>query len=184
LARFAPRAARGKLALALWALLLVAVVVLVATWVAGRIAESQERDTVDTRLTASLRVGREEFADALAEAELQARRLAASEQVQRALATENVEAAERIARMEENVGLIAGDELLAGSESFPASRAVDVVNEDGETVGRVVVGVPLDESLVQRLARAAGVLEMDSMVVAEGDEVIASSPPVAADTVV
>ncbi|MGH3028179.1 MAG: diguanylate cyclase, partial [Gaiellaceae bacterium] len=184
MARFAPRAARGKLALALWALLLVAVVVLVATWVAGRIAESQERDTVDTRLTASLRVGREEFADALAEAELQAQRLAASEQVQRALATENVEAAERIARMEENVGLIAGDELLAGSESFPASRAVDVVNEDGETVGRVVVGVPLDESLVQRLARAAGVLEMDSMVVAEGDEVIASSLPVAEDTVV
>jgi diguanylate cyclase (GGDEF)-like protein len=159
-------------------------VVLVATWVAGRIAESQERDTVDTRLTANLRVGREEFADTLADAELQAQRLAASEQVQRALATEDREAAERILRMEENVGLVAGEELLAGSESFPASRAVDVVNGDGETVGRVVVGVPLDESLVQRLARAAGVLEMDAMVVAEGEKVVASSPPVSENTVI
>jgi diguanylate cyclase (GGDEF)-like protein len=61
---------------------------------------------------------------------------------------------------------------------------VDVVNEDGETVGRVVVGVPLDESLVQRLARAAGVLEMDAMVVAEGDDVVASSPPVSENTVI
>jgi diguanylate cyclase (GGDEF)-like protein len=182
LARFPPRAARGRLALALWALLLAAVVVVVVTWVAGRIAESQERDTVDSRLAANMRVGREEFADALAEAELRADRLAASEQVQRALAAGNQEAAERIAAMEDNVGLVSGDELLAGSESWPASRAVDVVGKDGETIGRVVVGVPLDEELVQRLARAVGVLEMDAMVVSDGEEVVASSPPVPQST--
>jgi diguanylate cyclase (GGDEF)-like protein len=164
--------------------LLASIVVVVATWVAGRIAESQERDTVDTRLTANLRVGREEFADALTDAELRAERLAASEPVQRALATGDVEAAERIADMEENIGLVSGDELLAGSESWPASRAVDVVGEDGETVGRVVVGVPLDEDLVQRLARAAGVLEMDAMVIADGDDPVASSPPVPEGTVI
>ncbi len=157
---------------------------MLATWVAGRIAESQERDTVDTRLAVNLRVGREEFADALSDAELRAKRLAASEQVQRALATEDREAAERIAGMEENVGLISGDELLAGSESWPASRAVDVVAEDGETVGRVVVGVPLDEALVERLARAVGVVQTDAMVVADGEEVVASSPPVSEGTVV
>ncbi len=158
--------------------------VVLATWVAGRIAQSQERDTVDTRLAANMRVGREEFADALTEAQLHADRLAASMQVQRALATGNAEAAERIADAEGNVGLIAGDELLAGSDSWPASRAVDVVGEDGETIGRVVVGVPLDEELVQRLARAAGVLEMDAMVVTDGDEVVASSPPAPEDTVI
>jgi diguanylate cyclase (GGDEF)-like protein len=184
LARFPPRAARGRLALALWTLLLAAVVVVVATWVAGRVAESQERDTVDSRLAANMRVGREEFADALADAELRAERLAASEQVQRALATGNEEAAERIAAMEENVGLVSGDELLAGSDSWPASRAFDVVGENGETIGRVVVGVPFDKELVQRLARAAGVLEMDAMVVTDGEEVVASSPPVPEDTVI
>ena len=157
---------------------------MLATWVAGRIAESQERDTVDTRLAVNLRVGREEFADALADAELRAKRLAASEQVQRALATEDQEAAERIAGMEENVGLVSGDELLAGSESWPASRAVDVVAEDGETVGRVVVGVPLDEALVERLARAVGVVETDAMIVADGEEVLASAPPVSEGTVI
>jgi diguanylate cyclase (GGDEF)-like protein len=160
------------------------VVVVIATWVAGRIAESQELDTVDSRLAANMRVGREEFADALAEAQLHAERLAASEQVQRALATGDDEAAERIVAMEENVGLVSGDELLAGSDSWPASRAVDVVGEDGETIGRVVVGVPLDEELVRRLARAAGVLEMDAMVVTDGDEAVASSPPVPDDTVI
>jgi diguanylate cyclase (GGDEF)-like protein len=159
-------------------------VVVLATWVAGRIAESQERDTVDSRLAANMRVGREEFADALTEAQLHADRLAASTQVQRALATGNAEAAERIAETEGNVGLVAGDELLAGSDAWPASRAVDVVGEDGETIGRVVVGVPLDEELVERLARAAGVLEMDAMVVTDGDEVVASSPPVPEDTVI
>jgi GGDEF domain-containing protein len=184
LARFPPRAARGRLALALWALALVVVVVVLATWVAGRIAESQERDTVDTRLAANMRVGREEFADALAEAQVDADRLATSPQVQRALATGNAEAAERIADAEGNVGLIAGDELLAGSDSWPASRAVDVIGEDGETIGRVVVGVPLDEELVQRLARAAGALEIDAMVVTDGDEVVASSPPVPEGTVI
>jgi diguanylate cyclase (GGDEF)-like protein len=184
LARFPPRAARGRLALALWALLLAAVVVVVATWVAGRIAESQERDTVDSRLAANMRVGREEFADALAEAELRAEGLAASERVQRALATGNEEAAEQIAAVEENVGLVSGDELLAGSESWRASRAVDVVDESGETIGRVVVGVPLDEDLVQRLARAAGVLEMDAMVVTDGEQVVASSPPMTEDAVI
>ena len=78
LARIAPRAARGRLALALWALLLGAVVVILATWVAGQIAESQERDTLDTRLAAYLRVGREEFADALADAKTKAERIARS----------------------------------------------------------------------------------------------------------
>jgi diguanylate cyclase (GGDEF)-like protein len=184
LARFPPRAARGRLALALWALALATVVVVLATWVAGRIAENQELDTVDSRLAANMRVGREEFADALTEAQAHADRLAASPQVQRALATGNAEAAERIAGAEENVGLVAGDELLAGSDSWPALRAVDVIGEDGETIGRVVVGVPLDEELVERLARAAGVLEMDAMVVTDGDEVVASSPPVPENTVI
>ncbi|HET6695903.1 MAG TPA: GGDEF domain-containing protein [Gaiellaceae bacterium] len=170
--------------MALWALALASVVVVLATWVAGRIAESQERDTVDSRLAANMRVGREEFADALTEAQVHADRLASSTQVQRALATENAEAAQRIADAEGNVGLIAGDELLAGSDSWPASRAVDVVGENGETIGRVVVGVPLDEGLVERLARAAGVLEMDAMVVTEGGEVVASSPPVPESTVI
>jgi diguanylate cyclase (GGDEF)-like protein len=150
-------------------------VVLVATWVAGEIAESQERDTVDTRLAANLRVGREEFADALREAETRAERVAASQRVQRALAEEDAAAARRIAETEGGIGLIAGDRLLAGEDSWAASRAVDVIGDDGETVGRVVAGVPLDDALAERLARSTGLLDVDALAISDDGELLASS---------
>jgi diguanylate cyclase (GGDEF)-like protein len=174
LARIAPRAARGRLALALWALLLGVVVVILSTWVAGRIAESQERDTLDTRLAAYLRVGREEFADALDDAETKAKRIAALNNVQRALADGDAEAAAQIAATEGDIGLLADGQLLAGEDSWAASRTVDVV-DDGETVGSVVAGVPLDEELADRLARAAGLVEMDVLAITDAGETLAAS---------
>lgn len=177
-----PRAARGRLALALWAALLAALVVLVVIWVAGEIAERQERETIDTRLAATLRVGSEEFADLLADAELRAERLAGSEEVQRALARGDRAAAARIADEEADIGLVAGGELLAGQESWPASRAVRVIADDGETVGRVIVGVPLGQALAERLERAAGLLEMDVVALVDGDRVLAASQTLAPGT--
>ena len=94
----------------------------VVTWVAGELAESRERDAVDTRLANNLRVGREEFADTLAEAQARAGRLAASERVQRALADGDRREAARIAEAQEDVGLVAGDELLAVRVSWIDSR--------------------------------------------------------------
>jgi diguanylate cyclase (GGDEF)-like protein len=175
LARIAPRAARGRLALALWALLLGAVVIILATWVAGEIAESQERDTLDARLAANLRVGREEFADALADAETKAERIAASPEVQRALADGDAAAAAQIAETEGDIGLRADGRLLAGEDEWAASRAVDVVDDQDEIVGSVVAGVPLDDALADRLARAAGLLEMDSLAIADGGQTLAAS---------
>ncbi len=150
------------------------------TWVAGGIAEGQERDIVDNRLAANLRLGREELADALRDAEQRAARLAESAGVQRALAERDPVAAERIAGMEEDVGLVAGGRLLAGREEWVASRAVDVVGEDGEVLGEVVVGVPLDQKLAERLAGAAGVPDMDVMAIAVGGRLLAASSPLPA----
>ena len=175
LARIAPRAARGRLALALWALLLGAVVVILSTWVAGQIAESQERDTLDTRLAAYLRVGREEFADALADAKTKADRIARSTEVQRALADGDAEAAAQTVASEGDIGLIADGQLLAGEDSWAASRTVAVVDDEGETVGSVVAGVPLDEELADRLAQAAGLLETDVLAIADAGETLAAS---------
>jgi diguanylate cyclase (GGDEF)-like protein len=149
--------------------------VLVATWVAGEIAESQERDTLDARLAANLRVGREEFADVLREAEAHAERVAASQRVQRALAEEDAAAARQIAETGGDIGLIAGNRLLAGEDSWLASRAVDVVDDEGETVGRVVAGVPLDDALAERLARSAGLLEMDALAISDDGGLLASA---------
>ncbi len=158
----------------LWALLLAAAVVIVATWVAGEIAESQERDTVDTRLAANLRFGREEFRDALEDARVKAERVAASPEVQRALAEKDEEAAQRIADDEGDIGLIAAGRLLAGNESWPASRVVDV--GDGEDqVGRVVVGVPLDDALAERLAGSTAQLDTDVLAIADQGRMLATS---------
>ena len=159
----------------LWTLLLAAIVVLVATWVAGEIAESQERDTVDTRLAGYLRVGRAEFNDALDEAEGKAKRIADSERVQRALALGDEEEARRVADVEGDISLIAGDRLLAGEETWAASRAVDVVDDEGKTLGRVVAGVPLDDALAERLAQAAGVVDTDVLAITDGGRTLAAS---------
>ena len=47
-------------------------------------------------------------------------------------------AASRSPRPRENIGLVADGELLAGEDAWPASRAVDVVDDEGKTVGSVV----------------------------------------------
>lgn len=156
--------------------------VVVVTSVAGEIAESRERDAVDTRLAGNLRVGREEFADTLAEAQVRAERLAASARVQRTLAEGDRAEAASIAGAQEAVGLVADGQLLAGREAWIASREVDVVGEEGEIVGSVVAGVPVDEELARRLARAAGLLEMDVLALADGDRTLAAASRLAPGT--
>jgi diguanylate cyclase (GGDEF)-like protein len=175
LARIPPRAARGRLALILGTVILAGLVVLAVAWVAGAVAERQERDAVDTRLAANLRVAREELAVALAEAEARAEELAASPEVQRALADADRPAAEAIAAENEAVGLVAGDRLLAGSSSWPASRVVEVAGANGETVGSVVAGVPLDGETAARLANAAMPLETDFMALTGSGRILAAS---------
>jgi diguanylate cyclase (GGDEF)-like protein len=130
---------------------------------------------VDTRLATNLRVGREEFADALDDAEARADRIAASPAVQQALADGDRAAAERIAGNEPNIGLVAGNRLLAGEDEWIASRAVDVLDDKEDTVGRVVAGVPLDAKLADRLARAAGLLEMDVLAISDDGRMLGSS---------
>ncbi len=171
----APRAARGRLALVLWALLLAAIVVILATWVAGEIAERQERDAVDARLAANLAGGREEFADALRDAETKAERIAASPQVQRALAEQDEAAAQRIAAAEGDVALIADGRVLAGEDDWPASRTVDVLEGENEIIGRVVAGVPLDDALADRLAGATALDESEILAVVEDGRTLAAS---------
>jgi diguanylate cyclase (GGDEF)-like protein len=171
----APRAARGRLALVLWALLLAAIVVILATWVAGEIAERQERAAVDTHLAANLAAGREEFADALQDAETKAERIAASPQVQLALAEQDKAAAQRIAAVEGDVTLIADGRVLAGKDDWPASRTVDVLDDENEIIGRVVAGVPLDDALADRLAGATALDESDILAVVEDGRTLAAS---------
>jgi diguanylate cyclase (GGDEF)-like protein len=118
-------------------------------------------------------VGRKEFGDALDRAKARAARVAASPAVQRALADEDRAAAERLAESLPNIGLVAGNRLLAGDDSWIASRAVDVFDDQDDTVGRVVAGVPLDDKLAQQLA--AGLLPMDVLAISDDGRLLGSS---------
>lgn len=175
LARLSPRAARGRVAAALWLLALAAVTIVLAAWVAGEIAARQERASLDMRLATSLRVSRDEFADVLAEAGTRANQLARSEPVQRALAREDRAAAERIVAASENVALVARGRTLAGEVDPLVRREVGVTGDDGRLLGSVVVGVPLDDELAARLAGAAGLVEGDAVVLARGERTLATS---------
>ncbi|HEX2044181.1 MAG TPA: diguanylate cyclase [Gaiellaceae bacterium] len=175
MARLPPRAVRGRLAASLWLLSLAALTVLLAAWVAGEIAADQERENVETRLVTSLRVGREEFADVLADAELRAERLARSEPVQRALAERDRAAARRVAERNPDVELAAGGTSLAGDGGHLVRREVDVMADDGSMLGRVVVGVPLDDALAERLASAAGVVPGDALALSAEGRILAAS---------
>jgi len=175
MARLSPRAARGRLVAALGLLALAAIAIVLAGWVAGEIAERQERENVDTRLAAGLRVGREEFRDVLDEAEARADDLARSEAVQRALAERDRVAAERIVADTENVALVAQGTPLAGDPDRLVRREVDVTGESGRELGRVVVSVSLDDELAARLAAATAAVEGDAVALLQAGRVVAAS---------
>src|ERR687895_473052 len=138
MARLSPRAARGPVTAALWLRALAAITTRPAAWVAGETPARQERENLDTRLAASLRVGREECADVLAEAERRADQLARSEPVQRALAAEDRAAAERVVAANEQVALIAAGGTLAGRADPPVQRGGGVTGADRRLLGRGV----------------------------------------------
>jgi diguanylate cyclase (GGDEF)-like protein len=94
--------------------------------------------------------------------------------VQRALAEKDAAAARQIVAVEEDIGLVADGELLAGSDTWQASRTVEVIDpESGEAVGSVVVGVPLDEALAERLA--GGLSDMEALAITDDGTTVAAA---------
>ena len=72
------------------------------------------------------------------------------------------------------MALVADGRVLAGEDSWPASRTVDVVDDEGEVVGGVVVGVPLDDALADRLARATALQDSDVLAIADEGRTLAA----------
>ena len=59
-----------------------------------------------------------------------------------------------------------------------------MLDDDGKVVGRVVAGVPLDDELAERLAQAAGLLEMDVLALTDDGETLGASGPLPADAAI
>jgi PAS domain S-box-containing protein len=159
------------------ALILLVLPLLGGAWAFGNYAASNERSRTDTRLAASLRAAASEYARVVDDAQVRAMQLATSHRLQRALDTRNHVVLERLRKAQPNT------QLLAGRRAGPAApgvveRSIDVVAGD-RVVGSVVVKVALDDRVLSRIARAAGLPEQHQIAVAErGGRVVAASTPV------
>ena len=140
MAREAPRAARGRLGLALAFLALALLLATAAAWGAGRLRERSAADAADARLASALRAASAEVSAELEDAAARARILAASDPVQRAFLRRDRAALARIAERIPAVTFQLPDGRSVGAEASALQRAVEVM-DDGRVLGRVVVGV-------------------------------------------
>ena len=102
----------------------------------------------------------------LREAASQARDLASSPQVQRAFARHDLKTLARL-RPPGDAVAFATPRGHAGTGRYALRRTVDVTDSKGKALGRVIVGLPIDAALVDRLEAASGVT---------GDEKLAITP--------
>lgn len=139
--------------------------------VADREAASEEAQA-DTALKAMVRAAEGELRQILAAAQRRAERLAALPAVQLALQNRDGRALERLARRHLNVQFVADSSLSAGDARAPSvQRSVEVISGE-RSLGYVVVFVPLDRELVQRLRRAAGAPGEDVLALARGGRLL------------
>jgi diguanylate cyclase (GGDEF)-like protein len=176
MAREAPRAARGRLGLALAFLALALLLATAAAWGAGRLRERSATDAADARLASTLRAASAEVRRELAGTAEEARTLAASAAVQRALLRRDRVTLANLAAEDPAVTFDLPDGAPVGAAPSPLQRAVEVTGDNRRALGRVVVGVPVDVALVHRLQIAAGAAPGDALAVARGDEFLTPAP--------
>jgi diguanylate cyclase (GGDEF)-like protein len=114
----------------------------------------------------------------LSEAAAKARVLAANPQVQSALLRRDRKALAQLAPEGGNVSFGLRGEGGDGAQDFRLRRAVEVADARGRQLGRVVVGVPLDRALIDRLDAAAGVPEGDGLAIAENGHYLTLPPQI------
>jgi diguanylate cyclase (GGDEF)-like protein len=176
MARDVPRAARGRLGLALACLAVALLLATVAAWAAGRLREHSASDSADARLASSLRAATAEVRSELSEAAARARVLSASPGVQRALGRRDRGALARLAGAGETVAFTLPSGKTVGKADWSLRRTVEVTDERGRPLGRVIVGIPLDSPLVERLDEAAGVPDEDALAIARGQSFLTQPP--------
>ena len=166
-----------KLRLVIYFMLLALLPLVAATVAFSEVAERGETGATDSRLSTAIRVALVEYQDQLEEDTAgTARSLARATQVQQALATSNRSALLRTAREVPDAAFYsASGEYLAGSEPgrFDASRSVRVTDDEGRQLGHVVVHLPFDDRLANRLGMRAALDDGDLFAFVANGKVIA-----------
>jgi diguanylate cyclase (GGDEF)-like protein len=165
-----------KLRLVTYFVLLALVPLLAASWAFSEVATRGELANTDARLNAALRVAVRDYTQQVRDhATSTASSLAHATPVQRALLTRNRAYLVRLSREVPNSAFYSRGQLLAGSEPprLAAQRSASVSSADGALLGRIVVWVPLDNSLLRELRVNAGLEQEDSLLLATGGRIVA-----------
>jgi diguanylate cyclase (GGDEF)-like protein len=166
-----------KLRLVMYFMLLALLPLVAATVAFSEVAQRGETGSADSRLSTAIRVAQADYEEQLDEDTAEtARSLARATQVQRALDARDRSALLRTAKeVDHSAFYSAKGELLAGDRPgpFDAFRSVDVKTGDGKLVGRVVVHVPFNDELAERLGSRAALDRGDRFAFVANGEVIA-----------
>jgi signal transduction histidine kinase len=146
-------------------------------WAFGNYAANNERSRTDIRLTASLRAAGSEYARIVDRAQLKAIELATSRRLQRALDTRDHQVLERLRKANPDAQFLTGRRPGVPAPGV-VQRSIAVVSGN-RVVGTVVVQVALDNAVLMRIARAAGLPKQQEIAVAErSGRVVAASAAV------
>jgi diguanylate cyclase (GGDEF)-like protein len=167
-----------KLRLVTYFLLLALLPLLAASWAFSEVATRGEVGNTDSRLNAALRVAINDYSRRVrVDLVGTANSLAHATSVQQAFQTRNRAALVRLAhdRSVPDAAFYINGQLIAGEEpeGLHVERTSSVFSEDGALIGRIVIWLPLDGTLLAELRAATGLAAPDRILLAQGGEVLA-----------
>ena len=164
-----------KIRLVTYFLLLALLPLLAASWAFSEVATRGEVGNTDARLNAALRVAINDYSRRvrvdLAET---ASSLAHATTVQQAFLTHNRGALVRLVRTLPDAAFYSGDHLVAGEapQSLSVTRSSSVFATGGALIGRIVVWIPLDRTLLAQLRAGAGLGRPDRVLLVRNGSVL------------
>jgi PAS domain S-box-containing protein len=133
--------------------LLLALPLAVGIWAFGNYGADNARQRADSQLRSSLATAVAGYGNQVAAASQTARAIAQRPSIQRAVRTRHRRALAAFVALHPNVAFRAGRTTLAGRiQPGSATRSIHI-STPTRTVGTVIVAVPLDRNLLQRLGR-------------------------------
>ena len=164
-----------KIRLVTYFLLLALLPLLAASWAFSEVATRGEVGNTDARLNAALRVAINDYSRRvrvdLAET---ASSLAHATTVQQAFLTHNRGALVRLVRTLPDAAFYSDDHLIAGEapQSLSVTRSSSVFATGGALIGRIVVWIPLDRTLLAQLRAGAGLGRPDRVLLVRNGSVL------------
>ena len=165
-----------KLRLVTYFLLLAILPLVAASWAFSEVATRGEVGNTDSRLNAALRVAVNDYTRRVTDLGNTADSLAHATTVQQALLTGNRASLVRLAHsLPEKAAFSSGDRLIAGESphGLAVSRSSSVFSREGALIGRIVVWLPLNSSLLGPLRAGSGLEGPDRLLLVRNGLVIA-----------